>query len=137
METTLNQTTTNTETDLIIPEVVDENEVQLVAFKKKAYIVPLQNIVHCIQFEAGQMNKHEAEAGYIKTRIGLALIAAKELVKPRTFGSWMEQNFAGKALGALWPNLYAHRQRIYKFRGRRAADAAACRGERQLVGCQR
>ena len=96
METTLNQTTTNTETDLIIPEVVDENEVQLVAFKKKAYIVPLQNIVHCIQFEAGQMNKHEAEAGYIKTRIGLALIAAKELVKPRTFGSWMEQNFAGR-----------------------------------------
>ena len=88
--------TPSTSMEVLDPEVIGRGEEVKIELRKQSYIAPLQNLVSCIQFDAGQMKKHEQAAGYIKTRIGLALIAAKEMVKPKTFGSWMEANFSGK-----------------------------------------
>lgn len=81
--------------EIIIPEVISDDEKTPVAIevRKKAYLGPLASVETCIKRDIELMGRHEQAAAMVSIRIGLGLVAAKEMVKARSYTSWLEYTF--------------------------------------------
>jgi len=82
--------------EVLEPEVISKDEGSKafqVSLRNNTYVGPLASVESCIKRDIDLMSRHEQAAAMVSIRIGLGLVAAKEMVKSKTYGAWLDNTF--------------------------------------------